>query len=239
MMSRNCVVDSRHKTNLTLICSNAPASIDTGVQYSFAIGTDDWSFSGSSPCAWGGDVSTCYNVESVSVSVDSGASVSSSHTWSGSGSRALTVSATVSNRLGPVTVTYVVVVRRYEEQTLVDGNDNPYQERVDLGTTSMSAAATLLLLPTGVTVHTQPASSYTAASTTNVVVTLQLAPAITVTSGHPFTAEMTSVSESGAWCSVAAAPTSDAPLQECPSRTFKVEQVRSPPASWRPISQTL
>jgi hypothetical protein len=62
----------------------------------------------------------------------------------------------------------------------------------------MSIAHTLLLLPTGVTVHTQPASTYTAASTTNVAVTLQLAPAVAVTSGHPFTAEKTSVSESGA-----------------------------------------
>jgi len=65
----------------------------------------------------------------------------------------------------------------------------------------MSASASLLLLPTGVIVHSQPASSYTAASTTNVVVVLQLAPAVTVTSGHPFTAEMTSVSESGSMLS--------------------------------------
>jgi hypothetical protein len=168
-------------------------------------------------------------VESVSVSVDSGASVSSSYSWSGSGSSALTVSATVSNRLGPVTVTYVVVVRRYEEQTFTHPETGePYQDRANLGTTSMNAAATLLLLPTGVTVHTQPASSYTAASTTNVVVTLQLAPAITVTSGHPFTAEMTSVFESGAQRSVAATLTFDTPLQDYLSQTYKVEQVRSP-----------
>lgn len=178
-------------------------------------------------------------MESVSVNVNSGASVSSSWSWSGSGSRTLTVSATVSNRLGPVSVTYAVVVRQHQEQTLSrqvnyqdyrychyswdysDPYNEPYprpvygrvsqcgccdtlccvteyyQGRVDMGTTSMSATANLLLLPTGVTVHTQPSSSVTAASTTNIAVTLQLVPAVTVTNGHPFTAEKTSVSESG------------------------------------------
>jgi hypothetical protein len=220
----------------TPLCSNAPASVNSGTQYSFALGTNDWSFSGSSSCPSG--VSTCYNVESVSVAVNSGASVSSSFTWSGSSSRTLTASATVSNRLGPVSVTYTVVVRQYEEQTLSrqasnqvnnychyswdysDPDRTPYpypiygrhpncgccetiyytenyQARVDLGTTSMSATANLLLLPTGVTVYTQPASSVTAASTTNIAVTLQLSPAVTVTNGHPFSAEKSSVSESG------------------------------------------
>jgi hypothetical protein len=211
-----------------LLCRNAPASVNHGTQYTFALGTSDWSFSGSSSCPSG--VSTCYNVESVSITVDSGASVSSSYSWSGSSSRTLTVSATVSNRLGPVSVTYAVVVRQYEERTLSQqasyqdyyychytySNGEPvygrvsacgccetiyytqyYQSRVDLGTTSMSATANLLLLPTGVTVYTQPASSVTAASTTNIAVTLQLSPAVTVTNGHPFTAEKTSVSESG------------------------------------------
>ncbi len=198
--------------------------MNSGAQYSFSVGTSDWTFSGSSPCP--GGVSDCYTLESVSVSVDNGASISSSHTWGGSSSRALTVTQTVSNRLGPVSLSYVVVVRRYQEQTLqrqvnyltnyecdIDGvvarhADCPYgesvccttenyQDRVDLGTTSMSASASLLLLPTGVSVLTQPASSYTAATTTAVSVTLQLAPAVTVTSGHAFTAEMTSASESG------------------------------------------
>jgi len=208
-------------------CSNAPAAVNHGAQFSFALGTGDWSFAGSSPCP--GGVSTCYNVESVSVSVDSGASVSSSFSWSGS---ALTVSPTVSGRLGPLSVTYTVVVRQHQEQTLsrqvnyqvnydccdcYDENGccgssrrpecgccdtlccqtEYYQARVDLGTTSFTASATLLLLPTGVTVQTQPSSAYTAATTTNVAVTLQLQPAVTLTSGHPFTAEMTSVSESG------------------------------------------
>ncbi len=144
----------------------------------------------------------------MSVTVNNGASVTSSYSWSGSSSRTLTVSVTVSNRLGPVSVTYAVVVRQYQEQTLsqqASYQDNGetiyyteyYQARVDMGTTSMSATATLLLLPTGVTVHTQPASSVTAASTTNIAVTLQLTPAVAVTNGHPFTAEKTSVSESG------------------------------------------
>jgi hypothetical protein len=219
------------KALLTHRCRNAPASVNTGAQYSFTLGTSSWSFSGSSPCPSG--VSTCYNVDSVTVSANNGASASSSYSWSGGDSKVLSISATISNRLGPVTVTYAVVVERYQETTLSQqvnyqanyychyGYDeywnelygrHPncgccetlccttqyYQARVHSGTSSMSASASMLLLPTGVTVHSQPASSYTAASTTNVVVTLQLAPAFTVTSGHPFTAEMTSVSESGA-----------------------------------------
>ena len=219
------------KATLTHRCRNAPASVNTGAQYSFTLGTSSWSFSGSSPCP--GGVSTCYNVDPVSVSANNGASVSSSSSWSGSGSRVLSVSATISNRLGPVTVTYSVTVHQYVETQLsqqvnyqdyyychytYDEYDNPvygrhpncgccetlccttqyYQARVHSSSSPLSASASLLLLPTGVTVHSQPASSYTAASTTNVVVTLRLAPALTVTSGHPFTAEMTSVSESGA-----------------------------------------
>jgi hypothetical protein len=219
------------KAILTHRCRNAPASVSTGAQYSFNLGTSSWSFTGSSPCP--GGVSTCYNVDPVTISADNGASASSSSSWSGSSSRVLSISATISNRLGPVTVTYTVVVYQYQETTLsqqvnyqdyyychysYDEDWNPiygrhpncgccetlccttqyYQARVHSATSSMSASASLLLLPTGVTVHSQPASSYTAASTTNVVVTLQLAPAVTVTSGHPFTAEMTSVSESGA-----------------------------------------
>lgn len=209
--------------------SNAPSSVNSGAQYSFSIGTSDWSFSGSSPCP--GGVSDCYTLQSVSVSVDNGASISSSHTWGGSEGRALTVTQTVSNRLGPVSLSYAVVVRRYQEQTLqrqvnynahyechyTDGDGNGqygrhpdcgccesvccttenYQGRVDIGTTSMTASASLLLLPTGVSVLTQPTSTYTAATTTAVSVTLQLAPAVTVISGHPFTAEMSSASESG------------------------------------------
>ncbi len=72
-----------------------------------------------------------------------------------------------------------------------------YQERVPQSPTTLSASATLLLLPTGLSVHSQPAASYTAASTTNVAVTLQLLPALAVTSGHPFAIAMASVSESG------------------------------------------
>ncbi len=155
---------------------------------------------------------------------------SSSFTWSGGISKVLTVSATVSNRLGPVSVTYTVAVQRYEEQQqsrqvpyscdyaceFWNGEEYVYQRnayhcgccdtcysteyymaRVPQGVTSMSVAHTLLLLPTGVTVYAQPASTYTSASTTNVAVTLQLVPAVTVTSGHLFSAEKTSVSESG------------------------------------------
>jgi hypothetical protein len=235
--------------------SNAPASVNSGSQYSFSVGTGDWSFAGSSPCP--GGVSTCYNVETVSVSVSNGASLSSSHTWSGS---TLTVSATVSNRLGPVSVTYVVVVRRYQEQTLqrqvnynvyhechvydywgdyqgyyrdpycdccdsVCCTTENYQARVDVGTTSMSASASLLLLPTGVTVYAQPASSYTAATTTTVSVTLQLAPAVEVTSGHPFTAEMTSVSKSGACETKYLSSQASCSPQVRLSVTFKAAQV--------------
>jgi hypothetical protein len=72
-----------------------------------------------------------------------------------------------------------------------------YQERVPQSPTTLSASATLLLLPTGLSVHSQPAASYTAASTTNVAVTLQLLPAVAVISGHPFSVAMASVSESG------------------------------------------
>ena len=182
--------------------------MNPGVQYSFHVGTSDWAFSGSSPCP--GGVSDCYTVHSVSVSVDNGASVSSSWTWGGSGNPVLTVTQTVSNRLGPVSVSYTVVVRRWQEQTLTrqvnyldENNDEQccisedYQDRVYVGETPMSASASLLLLPTGVSVLTQPSSAYTAATTTSVSVTLQLAPAVPVTNGHPFTAEMTSASESG------------------------------------------
>lgn len=236
--------------------SNAPASVNSGSQYSFSVGTGDWSFAGSSPCP--GGVSTCYNVESVSVTASNGASVSSSYTWSSS---TLTVSATVSNRLGPVSVTYVVVVRRYAEETLqrqvnyaachlchvYDQWDNylgyyrdcgycgccdsvcctteNYQARVDKGTTQMSASATLLLLPTGVTVYAQPASSYTAATTTTVSVTLQLAPAVEVTTGHPFTAEMTSVSKSGADETKCLSSQASCSPQVRLSVTFKAAQV--------------
>ena len=72
-----------------------------------------------------------------------------------------------------------------------------YQGRVPQSPTTLSASATLLLLPTGLSVHSQPAASYTAASTTNVAVTLQLLPAVAVISGHPFSVAMASVSESG------------------------------------------
>ena len=220
--------------------SNAPASVDSGSQYSFSVGTGDWSFAGSSPCPDG--TSTCYNLNSASVSVNNGASVSSSHTWSGSASRSLTVSATVSNRLGPVSVTYQVIVQRYQEENLLCHvyyyyNDewnyqgyfrDPYCgccERVNQGTTTMSASATLLLLPTGVTVYAQPASSYTAATTTTVSVTLQLAPAVEVTSGHPFTAEMTSVSKSGADEAKRLSSQASCSPQVHPSVTFKAAQV--------------
>ena len=159
-----------------------------GAQFSFALGTGDWTFQGSNPCT--GSVSTCYTVTSVSVSVDSGASVSSSHSLGSGG--AVTVSPTISNRLGPVSVTYTVEVQQYEEQTL---EETP--SRVDLGSTSLTVSGTLLLLPTGVAIQTQPSSAYTAATATNVAVTVQLQPAVTLTSGHPFTAEMTSVSELG------------------------------------------
>jgi hypothetical protein len=207
--------------------------VNTGASYSFNLGTGDWSFSGSSPCP--GGVSTCYNVVNLnpaSVSVSSGASVSSSYSWSGSSTKVLTGSATVSNRLGPVTVTYTVNVNRYEEETLSQQNSytchyecydcvedgcyvarhsscaygdtcyytSYYQDRVFKGTTSMSVSHTLLLLPTGFTVYSQPASTYTAASTTNVAVTLQLLPAVVVVSGHPFSVAMASVSESGVLC---------------------------------------
>lgn len=152
-----------------------------------------WSYAGSTPCP--GGVETCYSVHSVSVAVDSGASVTSSHSWS---SGVLAVSATVSSRLGPVSVTYTVVVKQYEEQTIDAGTDNPYQARVEVSTSSMSVSAAILVLPTGVSVLTQPSSAYTAASTTAVAVTLRLSPAVPLTGGHPFSAEMVAVSESGA-----------------------------------------
>jgi hypothetical protein len=72
-----------------------------------------------------------------------------------------------------------------------------YQDRVATGTTSMSASASMLLLPTAVSVLSQPSSSYTAASTTSISVTLQLTPAVQITNGHPFSAQMTAVHESG------------------------------------------
>ena len=160
-------------------------------------------FSGSSPCP--NDQSTCYDVQSVSASASSAASVSSSHSWGGSASGTLSVSATVSNRLGPVTMTYTVVVSTYEEQTLSrqvqvgeDYETEYYQDRVHTGDVAMSASVAMLLLPTSVTVQSQPSSSYVAATTTNIEVTLELQPAVQLTSGHSFAAAVDDVTESGA-----------------------------------------
>jgi hypothetical protein len=94
-------------------------------------------------------------------------------------------------------VTYTVVVKQYEEQTINPETENAYQDRVEVSTSSMSVSASILLLPTGVSVLTQPSSAYTAASTTAVTVTLRLSPAVILTDGHPFAAEMVAVMESG------------------------------------------
>lgn len=115
--------------------------MNTGTAYSFNLGTDDWSFVGSSPCPAG--VESCYEVQTVSVTVNNGASVtSSSHSWGGSVGRALSVSVTVSNRLGPVSVTYAVTVRQYEEQTLSrDVSCSKYDIRPSVQTDGPCAAA--------------------------------------------------------------------------------------------------
>jgi hypothetical protein len=179
--------------------------VSPGTQYSFTVGTGDWSFPGISPCS---GTSTCYNIHSVTVTVDNGATVSSSsHSWGGSASPVLTISATLTDRLGPVSVSYQVVVRRYQEEvgtTCCDGDglEYNYNYQSHQGDTSMSDSKNVLLLPTGLSVHTAPSSSYTAASTTNVAVTLQLSPAYTVTTGHPFTAEMTAVSKAGEFAEI-------------------------------------